>query len=122
MAATPQQRSSSLDDAGRDIADLLGDDAFAQIQTPPQGWDPAPERRRRAELLVAVADRRREPLEQLRSRFIRRLHRASNDFAATEGLRAVEEALSLIPRPEGVWAWGRHEQSRKRWWRRKTAR
>jgi hypothetical protein len=29
---------------------------------------------------------------------IRRLHRASDDFAATEGLRVVEAALLSIPR------------------------
>jgi hypothetical protein len=111
-----------VEEAAPDIAELLGEDSFARIQTPPQGDDPATERRLRAEALVAVADGRREPLEQIRLRFIERLRRASDDFAATEGLRVVEAALSLVPRPEGVWGSGRREQPRPRWWRRKSAR
>ena len=59
------------------------------------------ERRLRAEALVAVADGRREPLEQLRFRFIERLRRASDDFAATEGLRVVEAALATGPSTGG---------------------
>ena len=98
MIATPQARSF-VEDVARDIAELVGEEFFARTQTPPRGEDPAAERRRRAEALVAVADGRREPLEQLRSHFIRRLHRASDDFAATERLRVVEAALSSIPRP-----------------------
>ena len=121
MVATPQARSTLVEDIARDIAELLGEVFFAEIQTPPQGEDPAAERQRRAEALVAVADGRREPLEQLRSRFIRRLHRASDDFAATEGLRVVEAALSLIPRPEGLWGTGQ-QRFRSRWWRRKSTR
>jgi hypothetical protein len=72
-------------------------------------------------MLAAVADGHREPLEQLRYGFIRRLHRVSDDFAASEGLRVVEAALSLVPRPEGVWARGCRPQQppRRRWWRRK---
>jgi hypothetical protein len=114
VVTTPQARSSLVEDVARDTAELLGEDFFAEIQTPPQGEDPAAERRRRAEALVAVADGRREPLEQLRPRSIRRLHRASDDFAATEGLRVVEAALSLIPRPERVWGTGHRKQQRSR--------
>jgi hypothetical protein len=121
VVATTHAQSSHVENVACDIAELLGEDLFAQIQTPPQGEDPAAERRRRAQALVAVADWRREPLELLRSRFIRRLHRASDDFAATEGLRVVEAALSLIPRPEGLWGTGQ-QRSRSRWWRRKSAR
>jgi hypothetical protein len=106
VVATTQARSSLVEDVARDIAELVGEDFLARIQTPPQGEDPAAERRRRAEALVAVVDGRREPLEQFRSRFIRRLHRASDDFAATEALRRVEAALSSIPRPDGVRATG----------------
>jgi hypothetical protein len=122
MVVSPQRRSTLVEEAERDIAELLGDESFAMIQTPPQGDDPSAERRLRAEALVAVAEGRREPLENLRLGFIERLRRASDDFAATEGLRAVEVALSLAPRPEGVWGWTRREQHRRRWWKRKQSR
>ena len=56
-------------------------------------------RRSQVEELVAIADGRRESVEQRRAYFLKRLHRASNDFDATEGLRVVEAALRLIPRP-----------------------
>lgn len=123
MVATLQARSSLVEAPARDVADPPGD-FLALIQTPPQGDDPAAERRRRAEQLVAVADGRREPLEQLRSRFIRRLHRASDDFEATEGLRVVEAALWLIPRAGAVRAnEGReHPGRQRRWWRRGSRR
>jgi hypothetical protein len=51
----------------------------------------------------------RAPLEALRAVFISRLHRASDDFAATEGLRVVEAALSLLPWPEQA-----HARDRRR--------
>jgi hypothetical protein len=58
----------------------------------------------------------REALEEMRSHYLDRLHRRSDDFAATEGLRSVERALSAIPRPDGVWAWHRRElEPRPRW-------
>ena len=85
MVIHPTEHSSLAEKPPRDIAELFGDDSLARIQTPPQGDDPAAERRLRAEALVAVAEGRREPLEQLRLRFIERLRRASDDFAATEG-------------------------------------
>jgi hypothetical protein len=44
------------------------------------------------------AGTRREALEHERAEFQARLHRRSDDFAATEGLRAVELALRLAPR------------------------
>jgi hypothetical protein len=33
----------------------------------------------------------------------------------------TEAALALVPRVEGVWAWGHREptQPRRRWWRRR---
>lgn len=65
MAINPTRHSSLVEEPPRDIAEQFGDDCLATIQTPPQGDDP--ERRLRAEALVAVADGRREPLEQLRS-------------------------------------------------------
>jgi hypothetical protein len=82
--------------------------------------DRAAERRSRAELLAASADGDRQQLEDLRSDYLRRLHRTSDDFEATEGLRTVELALSMTPRPEGLWAWQRRERDRKpRWWNRR---
>ena len=60
-----------------------------------------------AEELVNLAAGRREPLEQLRSDYLRLLHGASDDLAATEALRVVEAALRLIPRPAGIYAWQR---------------
>jgi hypothetical protein len=54
----------------------------------------------------------------MRSRYLHRLHRASDDFEATEGLRVVEAALALVPRPLGIWAWQERElQPRRRSWR-----
>jgi hypothetical protein len=57
----------------------------------------------------------------MQSRFVQRLHRASDDFEATELLRVVETALSLTPEPESTWQ-RRERQPRRRWWRRRTAR
>jgi hypothetical protein len=119
--ASRRRRSSLVEEPQRDVSELLGEASFTMIQTPPQGDDPSGERRRRAEALVKVAAGRREPLEQLRLRFIERLRRTSDDFAATEGLRVVEAALSLVPRPEGVWGWTRPRQHRRGWGRRKPS-
>lgn len=89
----------------------------------PSVEDRAAERRRRARLLAAAADGDRQKLEDLRSDYLRRLHRTSGDFEATEGLRTVELALSMMPRPEGLWAWQRRERDRKRsWWNRRKRR
>jgi hypothetical protein len=83
--------------------------------------DRAAQRRARAESLAAAADGDRQQLEDLRSDYLRRLHRTSADFDATEGLRTVELALSMTPRPEGLWAWQRRERDRKRrWWNRRN--
>jgi hypothetical protein len=65
-------------------------------------------------MLVGIVGSRREPLEELRLGYLRRLHRASDDFEATEGLRVVEAALSLIPHPVDPAT----EQRRTRWRRR----
>ena len=51
-----------------------------------------------AEALVDLAGGRREPLEQRLAYFQNRLHQASDDYAATEGLRVVEADLRLVPR------------------------
>jgi hypothetical protein len=85
--------------------------------------DPAAARRRRAEVLVALAGGRKEPVEELQLRYLGRLHRASDDFGATEGLRVVEAALSLIPHPEELAAEQRRaKRPRRRWWRRRATR
>lgn len=76
-------------------------EVLARLEMPPAGNDPAAERRREAERLVAVIGGDRDVLDRLRSAFLGRLHRASDDFGATEGLRVVEAALWLIPWPEG---------------------
>jgi hypothetical protein len=82
--------------------------------------DRAAQRRARAESLAAAADGDRQQLEDRRSVYLRRLHRTSADFDATEGLRTVELALSMIPHPEGLSAWQRQERDRKRrWWNRR---
>jgi hypothetical protein len=49
---------------------------------------------------VAVVGGDRDLLERVRSELLQRLHRASDDFGATAGLRVVEPALWLIPWPE----------------------
>jgi hypothetical protein len=71
---------------------------LCQLEATPAAVDPAADRRRRAEALAALAGGDRQPLDELRSGFLRRLHRASDDFAAAEGLRTVEVALSMTPR------------------------
>jgi hypothetical protein len=60
-------------------------------------------RRGQAKALVDLTASDRSQLEDLRSRALDRLHRASDDFAATEDLRTVEQALALVP--------GTHEDS-----------
>jgi hypothetical protein len=83
----------------------FGDDLLAEIEQAPFAVESLSdagavvgELLRRAEHL-ATAARGRQPLEALRSTFIRRLHRRSDDSGATEGLRAVEGALSLVGWP-----------------------
>jgi hypothetical protein len=89
----------------------------------PSVEDRAAERRRRAQLLAAAADGDRQQLEDLRSDYLRRLHRISDDFEATERLRTVELALSMTPSPEGLWAWQRRARGRKPiWWNRRKRR
>jgi hypothetical protein len=82
------------------VATVLSDDVLAQIEAPTQRGEPAAELRRRTELLVAALNGDRERLFELRSLLLLRLHRASDDFGATEGLRVVERALAMTR--EGV--------------------
>jgi hypothetical protein len=83
----------------------------------PGDGDPAAERRRRAKQLAALAAGDRQQLEVLRAGLQTRLRRRSDDFAATEGLRTVELALSMTPRGETPRD-GQHDKRRRRWWRR----
>jgi hypothetical protein len=88
--------------------------AFSSVE------DRAAQRRARAESLAAAAGGDRQQLENLRSDYLRRLHRTSDDFDATEGLRTVGLALSMTPRPEGLWAWQRRgRDAKRRWWSRR---
>jgi hypothetical protein len=68
-------------------------------------------RTRRAEALVSRTRGDAALLEALRADYVQRLHHASNDFEATEGLRIIEAALAMIPRPE--WSWQRRERKRR---------
>ncbi len=118
MVATLNHRISDrdvrLESTGADVEDQL----LARLDLPAETDDPTVARRRRAEALAAIAGGDREALETLRAKLLGRLHRASDDFKATDDLRVVELALSLIPRPEGLWAWQERERTRKRrWWR-----
>jgi hypothetical protein len=108
VVATLPERSTHADEPAGEVADVLDHDFPARIDPLPR--DPDDERRRRVEALVSMADGRPEPLEELRSCYQRRLHRVSDDFDATQGLRVVEVALTQIPRPEGLWAWQRRER------------
>lgn len=79
----------------------LMDDVLAQFEAPTQSDDSRAERRQRAQMLVAALDGDRERLFELRSLFLLRLHRASDDFGATEGLRVVERAIAKITQGSG---------------------
>jgi hypothetical protein len=102
MLRLEQRPPSYLEQLPDHLVAQFGADLLTQIQTPPQGEDPDEARRRLAEMLVAAAGGDRKLLEQLRSRFIHRLHLVSDDFAATAGLRATEGALALLPRSAAV--------------------
>jgi hypothetical protein len=106
-------------------AQAVNDEVLAWIQTRPDVHVPpqlelAGERRRGAEALAAMAGGR-APLEAVRSAFIHRLHRASDDFEATEGLRVVEAALSLIPWPEQPAGRDGRRRPPRRWFRRRES-
>lgn len=121
MVISAPARSPKLGDVPGLAGEFPENEVLAQIQIPPRGDDPAASKRREAEQLVATVGGRRSLLERLRSRFLRRLHRASDDLEATEGLRVAEAALSLMPRPAEPWAGqvrGRRRRGRPSWRRR----
>ena len=74
----------------------LDHDVLTEIESPTSNRNPAAETRRRAERLVAALDGHREHLFELQSLFLLRLHRASDDFGATEGLRVVDRAIAMM--------------------------
>jgi hypothetical protein len=78
-------------------------DLLDQVEAPVRGADPDALVRQRAEKLIAEIDDR-ERLFELRSLFILRLHRRSDDFGASEGLRVVERAIAMITPPRGLGA------------------
>ena len=101
MVAISRARPSPLVARSPAVAPASLHEVLARLEIPPGGDDPAAERRFEAERLVAAIGGDRDLLDRLRSAFLGRLHRASDDFGATEGLRVVEAALWLIPWPEG---------------------
>lgn len=118
MVATPEKSRPRAQVPQGEAREVLDDDFLASIEVPPDGGEPVTERRRRAEVLVGLVGGGRERVEEPRLRYLRRLHRASDDFGATEGLRVVEAALSLIPYPETHAAKQRGtRRPGRRWWR-----
>src|SRR6476660_10018280 len=66
------------------VSMTLIDDVLADLEAPTRADDPDAERWRRAQLLLAAIDGDRARLFELQSLFILRLHRASDDFGASE--------------------------------------
>jgi hypothetical protein len=110
---------ATLHDDGR--CGVVADDlsrVVSMIEALPADDDPDAERRVQAEALVAASGGDASTLDRLRSCYTERLHRASDDFAATEALRVVERALLAMSPPAGAWAW--HERERQRRPRRRS--
>src|SRR5690242_12019440 len=61
--------------------------------------------REHTDAFLVRAARDRSALERLRADYLDRLHRASDDFAATEGLRNADRALATFPREHRDSAW-----------------
>lgn len=119
MLAMAKERSDRIDSPAREIARILEDHVASSVDVTPRDGDPAAARRRSAEVIAHLAGGRREPVEELRLHYLRRLHRASDDFGATEGLRVVETALTLMPRPEDPATEQRRARQRRWRWRRR---
>lgn len=115
-------RPSGVGSSRGGAAWLLDGGVLSALEVPPSGDDPAAARRGQAEALVVALDRSRDLLEELRSWYLRRLHSASDDFGATEGLRVVEAALVMIPRADSHGTRQRHQREGSRGWRRRGVR
>ena len=121
MLATVNDRSVPSAERTNPVAQP--DDLLRQIEVTPQVENATGDRHARAKALVAMARSQREPIDELRTRFARRLDRATDDYGAIEGLRVVEAALPLIPRPAGLWVWQQRErQGKRRWWKGRARR
>ena len=97
---------------------LFDEDSAAPTNPCRRDDTPSGDRRRRAQELVARAGGRREPLERMLAGYQRRLHAASDDFDATDALRVVELALSVVGRSDGPWtAQSREAHAPWQWWR-----
>jgi hypothetical protein len=103
VIGTLQDRLSPTDARPLPSAPRFEDGRRARIGTSTHDGDPGAVRHRRAQDLIELTGCQREPLERLRSGYQQRLHRASDDFDATDGLRVVELALTLVPTPDGPW-------------------
>jgi hypothetical protein len=98
---------------GRDHRRIGGEDPathrLADTGAIASAADLAARRRQQAERLAARVGGDRRELDALRRRLSDRLHRAPDDTAATAALRVVHLALTLVPRPDGLWAWHHRE-------------
>lgn len=84
------------------VAPAAPEPALPWIEVPLLGRDRESERRNRAEWLLQETGSDRQALKELQDHYVQRLHARSDDFAATEALWTVEEALALLPAPEPV--------------------
>jgi hypothetical protein len=82
------------------VVAVLHDDVLTRIEAPTPRDGRAEELQLRSDMLLASLDWDRERLFELRSLLMLRLHRASDDFGATEGLRVVERSISRISRED----------------------
>ena len=75
----------------------LNDDVLAQLETPKTRSEiPTRNGGQPTRILLVAVDGDGRRLFELQSLFILRLHRASDDFGATEGLRVVESAIAIV--------------------------
>jgi hypothetical protein len=121
VIAALEERPTRREVIRREIAEILDDDHVVGMHGSSLHDDPAAERRRRIDALVRAAGGRREVLEELRSDLQQRLHTASDDFEATEGLRLVEAALARVPRHDEPF-WQKHDRKLRRLSRRRRMR
>jgi hypothetical protein len=124
-AEDEQLATSAIHAFGFDLVSIFGVHLLMEIQSPPCDQDPDAARREMADRVAVTSGGDREALQQLRSRFSRRLYRVSDDYRASAGLRVTEAALALVARLEGgggsvesgpakrrgrMWRWGRNRR------------